>query len=68
MEPRFEVRPGRSWRGKTRWYFVLIAANGEVVMTSETYTRLGDAFHAAQTVKELAAEAGIRVTGGRGLT
>ena len=39
MAARYEVRESDDGQ----WYFVLLAANGEIVATSELYTRAEDA-------------------------
>lgn len=35
---------------QVEWYFNAVAANGEIVSTSETYTRQADAIRAAEGV------------------
>ncbi len=42
-----------------QYYFVLKANNGEIVMTSETYTSLQSAKHGISVVKALAPAAAV---------
>jgi uncharacterized protein YegP (UPF0339 family) len=42
-----------------QFYFVLVAANGEPILTSETYTRRADAERGARTMRDLAGCASI---------
>ena len=42
-----------------QYYFNYVAGNGEVVATSERYTRKANAEHGAQVIKDGAAEAPI---------
>lgn len=45
-----------------QWYFVLVAANGEPIVTSETYTRPTDAVRACTRFRQLAGNAMILTT------
>jgi uncharacterized protein YegP (UPF0339 family) len=59
--PRFEIRQGRKRRSKRKppqWYVVLIAANGEIVNTSEMLTSVD----ACRTNIAAAKKAGARST------
>lgn len=56
---KFEVRTSRDGY----YYFVLKGANGEVMLTSERYTRRADAVRGAQAVQRVAPGADIQVVG-----
>lgn len=54
--PRFELRRNRLTR---QWRFVLLAANGEVIATSETYKRKQGAISGIKAVQACAPEAPV---------
>jgi uncharacterized protein YegP (UPF0339 family) len=53
-DAEYEVRPADNDAG---FYYVLVAANNEVLATSETYTRMEDAKRGVEDAKRAAAEA-----------
>lgn len=63
-QPRFVVRKGAARRPgreqyQPRWYWTLLAKNGEIVATSELYTRKRDAIRGAASAQLVAVEAVI---------
>ena len=50
MAIRYEVKKDAAGE----WYFTLVAANGETVMVSESYTRKGNAQRAVADVRRVA--------------
>ena len=53
---RFEIHKTK----KLQYYFVLIAANGEVIAVSESYTQKHNCIKSIQVVQALAAQAEIK--------
>lgn len=45
-QPELRVQPSEDGQ----WYYTVVAANGEVLVTSETYTRQADAERGAQAL------------------
>ena len=54
-EPRFEIKKAAN----DEWFFVLKAANGEVVLISETYKRKESAEKTVGMIRRCAANASI---------
>lgn len=48
--PRIEIRTAVQGRHGKRWWFVVIADNGEIIATSEMYTRRTNAVHGARAL------------------
>lgn len=63
---RYEIQPTRTKRG-TQWFVSFVAANGETMQHSETFTRRGDAVRAAKRVKAASAKARIVILDSHGL-
>lgn len=51
---QFELRHAQ---GQQQWYWLIRAANGQVLATSETYWNRQDAINAVESVKKNAANA-----------
>jgi uncharacterized protein YegP (UPF0339 family) len=56
----FRVKQTRDKLGRRRWFWALVAANGETIAASETYTSEEGALRGIVAVKREAADAAIR--------
>jgi uncharacterized protein YegP (UPF0339 family) len=53
--PRYQIKQASD----SSWFYTLVAANGETLTSSETYTRKADAIRAAEDARKVAGEAEI---------
>lgn len=60
------VKRTRSFFRGERWYYVLVGANGETMMTSEPVHNMADAVESCESIRRSAGEATIEIdrTGG----
>lgn len=61
-DPMFKVIPSRNRFGKKRWRWNLLAANAEVVASSESYNSKEACLHSIEVIQQLAPHAAVRVT------
>lgn len=57
---KFKVNSRRDKLGRKRWHWNLVADNGEIVATSETYNSEAAALNGARVVQSIAPGAEIR--------
>ena len=61
-KPRFEVFASKRFLRKTRWYWRLVAGNGEIVAVgSEPFYSVENAVRATETVRYLATKAEVKI-------